>query len=280
MNIERIQHVNAATSSELVALLTEAFGEEASHLKAQLLHNASFGAGKFTIFAAREGSQLLGINGFIHHSASLSGDHATLFQSVSTATSPKARGRGVFQKLIGSACEEFAATRGLIIGWPNKNSEPIFVNKLGFHRFVRHRVTIPGALLRGCGKQLQLIDRPTATINGGELRRWKATRYGGEIVGEDTCWGRVTFKQYGPLKIKVLNVGAIDDGALVELDHIQRHSGARLVRMVINEDSPIYAGSVWRRGPSVVTEPFIVKPLQRDLEGVYVNAMWGAHDTF
>lgn len=115
---------------------------EAAHLRRQLRVGRE-GKEALILGIRREG-RLVACNAFIPHPFLLDGQPLTAWQSCWSLTLPEERGKGMFQALIEAAKERLCHEQnGLIFGFPNAASRPIFTGPLGFSDWPLCRVYVP-----------------------------------------------------------------------------------------------------------------------------------------
>lgn len=176
---------------------------------------------------AFEGDELIGFNAFIAHHLHWNDRPFLAFQSCWTATSPAHRGKRVFQNIIATAHDHLRSLGGqVMIGWPNPNSEPLFVNKLHYRREASVKRQFPAIMAH---RFVGTAPMPAGGVrqNDAELMAMKRQVYGDRLViqedgPEDIAWG-VRRERATPLgKIAYFDLGGI---------HWSRPGGARtLVR--------------------------------------------------
>lgn len=268
-------------------LLNRSFPDGSELLRAQLIHNAIEFEGKFELIYATLNDQIIGMNGFLFHDAIADDRQAKIVQSVSSATSPEARGRGVFSRLINTAIEKYREEAKAIIGFPNSNSEPIFVKKLGFQRHDRIRYYLPNiiamrTLLGACTHDV--LYKKNATIDAAPLTRWKGKRYHCSLIGDESLWGVKKVKQVGRFRIPFVDVGGFSlSENLASTNDVLKFARANphgFLRFVVSEYDQLNINKLWRRPPSKHTEPLIIRPLNNDFGRLFLSIPRGCHDTF
>ncbi|MFN6933554.1 MAG: GNAT family N-acetyltransferase [Tsuneonella sp.] len=193
--IERVE-LDSSWRKQIGQVVGGAFGIDPEQtLEAIRRTTATEGPHEAAYFAAYDGDALMGFNAFIAHE--LVGDAKSLlaYQSCWTATNPAHRGKKVFQNIILEAHRVLASEgAAYVIGWPNANSEPIFVHKLGYRRenSVKRNIFGPTAdrAFRFPPKRssgLRPIDEQLIEI--------KRRTYGDQLYvcdqGDDLMWGVV-----------------------------------------------------------------------------------------
>lgn len=199
-SIQRVD-LESAWQEQIGKLVAEAFGSSQSPqecLEAIRLTTETDGAAKSAYFAAIEGENVIGFNAFIAHELVFHDEPLLAFQSCWTATSSAHRGKRVFQNIILRAHDALAEEgASFMIGWPNLNSEPLFVHKLKYHREGSVKRNIPGPLAEWFIGEAAMSTRGISQ-NDEQLIALKVRKYGDKlfIVREDcgVLWGVLTLK--------------------------------------------------------------------------------------
>ncbi|MDX2158255.1 MAG: GNAT family N-acetyltransferase [Hyphomicrobiaceae bacterium] len=236
-----------------------------------------------------DGDRLAGCNGFLAHPVRLGDRSALAYQSCISATHPEYRGRRIFQSLIDSA-RATLKQRGaaFMFGFPNENSEPIFVKKLGFRRIERRMALMPlpaaAPLLTACyaSAPLDMSGAGAATVVTFDARAtsiWKSRSPAGPIeiveLGASLLLGRVTDIRMLGRPARLLLVGGYEArdrrafGSL--LAKARRQTGASLAGCMLPADAPLARAARIPLKDNRVA-PFIVHPLAWSLEGLTFNA--------
>jgi hypothetical protein len=236
---------NDSTLSAMIRIGTECFGEK--YGGDQLLSNWSNSDERTTFFGVFEDERLLAFNGFIAHPAYSGGKQRLLFQSCHSATDPEYRGQGLFSKIIEHAKQSLQGD--YIVGYPNPQSHPIFVNRLGFEQEPQLSLWLStiGAGLSYSAKRLAdaLADTKLCTINQREVARWKAVENPGAIVQFEFegnfIWGRIRERKLGPIAIRYLDAGGCEAANVESFSSTLHKLGSalsvRAVRLLVTQTS-------------------------------------------
>jgi len=198
------------------SLHIEAFSFDETKAARQLAHNAIEYPGGARFLATFYGNRMVAINGFIRHKLRSREGECVAYQSCSSATSRDFRGKGLFVELIEKAKQLLSDDGTFIIGFPNDNSTPIFLRKLGFRcvpivNFDAPSIAIPFIarnLESRLGKSQELTFRPDDL----EIYPWNGKHRTPNRIRVDAgvygAWGYVEEKRYirGMCNIKIFHI--------------------------------------------------------------------------
>lgn len=201
--IREIAYGDASEQQQTVALVNEALqlGIDWPGLERWISTKATRPR---VLLGTYEGSQLVAINAFIAHDLMLRGELVPSYQSCWTATARDHRGKGLFSRIIQHAKEQFREQGvGLIFGFPNEQSAPIFHSTLGFRSlggFFQVRIPhVPGAArlaIRSPGPGEWLMTTGGYGQNDAQLVEQKRKKLGDRFVEHEFegnyLWGRMT----------------------------------------------------------------------------------------
>lgn len=130
MQLIEINRTDELRLEQVYDLMCEAFGTFEPSLFRHIVRDSSPAT---TLYGVTDGSDLVAANCFLAHSVERGGVTAVAYQSCMSGTRKSHLGRGLFSRLIEHAKVDLKARGGaFIFGFPNSNSEPIFIKKLGF----------------------------------------------------------------------------------------------------------------------------------------------------
>lgn len=164
-------------------------------------------------FGAIENHELIGFNAFIAHEIEIQGAPLFAYQSEWSATKPEHRGRRVFQNIQREAHQELARQgASMVIGWPNKLSEPLLVDKLRYRRESSVKRNIPGLWPEKFFRR-RAANPVGISQNDAQLIKIKRAIYGDRIFiegqGADLLWGVLKFRATNFGSFPYFKVGGI-----------------------------------------------------------------------
>lgn len=263
--------IDAPYSVQVGEVVAEAFEGVDSALSLAAIRRTTLvdGAPPSRYFAAIENDELIGFNAFIAHRLSLNAAPILCYQSCWTATSPRHRGKRIFQTLITYAQDQFRSEgAAAVIGWPNSNSEPLFIHKLGYRRCQSVQRKLPGISPASFVSSASTV--PTGIDqNDAELIALKRRVHGALLFDhrDDTgiIWGVVRKRSVAGIPFRYFDLGGVRWGA---------GGSARQLIGALSHKLPLvaYWQIVSEEGNSMVsslggfsssmTNPFIWNPLQ------------------
>ncbi len=180
-------------------LLTETFGSEIPNDRLQICTRTNSPHDSLYM-AAIQDDEIIGFNAFISHDLFLNGMAINCYQSCWTATSNAHRGKKIFQNLINSA-KEMLLSRGaaFIFGFPNENSQHLFIKKLGFKEIPSLKWQVPNIgvfrnlYINAPDQRDQALLKDAIIQNDRQLIELKTKQYHDALVviefDESLIWG-------------------------------------------------------------------------------------------
>lgn len=218
-SIESIDLNDLRWSVKIAGLLTETFQTHVTveSLKRLTTTNSSTPS---LYLGAVKGDELIGFNAFIPHDLEIGERVLCGLQSCWTATSSAHRGKKIFQNLINAGKDHLRNDgAAFIFGFPNDNSEFIFIQKLGFRKISSRKWQVPNfrlTLKRYVNELAEdsFIDpSKTITQNDRQLIHLKAKSHGDKLVAveidDGISWGVRREKEKFGLKIPYFELGGI-----------------------------------------------------------------------
>lgn len=260
------------TNQQVSNLLRLTFSESITSEKLKL--NTSTSKGKSLYIGAFKDNELAGFNAFIQHDLYLNNVLIEAYQSCWSATHPQHRGKGIFYSIINEAKVLLKKREaGFIFGFPNANSHPIFIKKLGFKEVPLVKVQAP---VIGFSIAFNfLLKRISATQNFNysacilcsepqqiELKRQE---FGNDIKVfssyNNSLWGKKRVKHVKGFKLNYFSVG----GLIVNKPHLLYHVFHEMLRTekvhyveIIGASSNSYFNFFKNVKAAPLTEPLIV----------------------
>ncbi len=180
--------------------------------------------------AAYRHDEVIGFNAFISHDLILNGSLINCYQSCWVATSLEHRSKGIFQSIANTATE-ILSSRGaaFIFCFPNGNSRPILIGKLGFREIPSLKWQVPNiSIVRDLYVNKVECSVPNLSENvifqnGRQLVDLKRRIYGDELVylelDDSFIWGvRRERKKYG-VNLQYFEIGGV---FLIEASHMKK----------------------------------------------------------
>ncbi|MBK9672486.1 MAG: GNAT family N-acetyltransferase [Bacteroidetes bacterium] len=270
--LKSISLLDAEANSEVADLLAHTYGFELA--KDKLKHNTYTNKGKSLYIGAYKDGKLAGFNAFIQHDFNHQQQVVESYQSCWSATHSEHRGKGIFAAIINEA-KRILKERGaaFIFGFPNENSHPIFVKKLGFYEVPLMKVQAPvmafsltkhfllqsidpavGIDIADCytPNELQIIELKEQELNSN-IRIYSAYN--------NTIWGKKREKVYRGMKLSYFSVG----GIVLNKPHLFSQVLAQLVQKerasyieIIGATTNVYFQLFKNAKPAPHTEPLII----------------------
>ncbi len=219
--IQEIDIHNNRIREQIIVLVDRVFNLKIDHQK--LVKNTETRNGKTLYLGAFYGDELAAINFFIGHELQIEADNIIAHQSCWSAVSPDHRRKGLFSKLIEEAKIILKnKNSAFIFGFPNQNSEGIFINKLGFKSYPMSKLNIPANRLLGftLNRDLKKIDsdfylktEKCVLPLEGEIYEWKREEFGNDVYlfssYNNLVWGKRRRIQKFGKNLTYLDVGGI-----------------------------------------------------------------------
>lgn len=289
-NVERVDINEDTQKAKILALLQHAFGTFSADLYDQILRNGPRGSIGYGIY---EEDELVAFNGFIGHSVHMGGQTGIAYQSCLTATHKDHGGRGYFSAIIKHAQVDLKKIGGaFIFGFPNHNSGPIFVKKLGFTLsqntpcfFVKTPIWRKGQL-DGQSLLKTLSQDQHVNFDMRETAFWKSAGQDGILEFENLTnylFGKIIRKKRFGLPFPIFVIGGCEVnkpyqfGTLIQTALAQ--SGARVARVNANSLGWLTKATKLHRS-STLTEPTIAYSLNWSVDAHQVEAFGGLKDVF
>lgn len=275
---------------KIIELQRHAFGDFTEDLYDHILRHVPRGAVGYGI---HDKDRLVAFNAFTGHAVHRSGHTGIAYQSCMSATHKEYGGRGYFSKIINHAQDDLKA-RGaaFIFGFPNHNSGPIFVKKLGFTLsenrpclFLRTPLRLLGQL--NSTLLLEGLARDTSiTFDMRETAAWKSGEDDSFFEMDDLTnyvFGKVQRKTVKGVALKLMVIGGYEINKPHQMGNLitkaMRQVGAHFARANANGNGPLARASRLRRS-TTMTEPTIAYPLNWDVEARHVEACGGLKDVY
>ena len=139
----RVLNINDdETNRKIIALQKITFANNIGIEKLRL--NTYTNKGKTLYLGVFKNNELAGFNGFIAHEFYYQNKLIDAYQSCWSATHPEHRGKGIFYRIVNEAKQNLKERNGgFIFGFPNANSHPIFIKKLGFYEIPLQKIRVP-----------------------------------------------------------------------------------------------------------------------------------------
>lgn len=291
MNVQEVDLNNKKNREQVLFLLREAFGSFSDERFQHIVDECPLGIVSYGVY---EHSQLIAFNCFIAHSVHRGGMLGIAYQSCLTVTRQDHKGKGLFSKIINFAKTDLKHKGGaFIFGFPNMNSGPIFVNKLGFSLSKNISSIIIKLPIGSLGtlntkKLLQnLNSEELITFDYRETAIWKKNSLESSFFEYDNLtnyiFGSIVTRKIGGKNLKILAVGGVEINKPYQINSFLldaiRKSESDLLRIVSNISGPISKSSLITRGKHS-TEPLITYSLNWDVDASFVEAMTGLKDVY
>jgi hypothetical protein len=243
------------------------------------------------------GDELAAVNVFIAHELIYNNNITYAYQSCWSATAIKHRKKGLFSLLINKAKVLLKEAKGaFIFGYPNKNSHPIFIRKLGFYQLSMSKLIIPTKLfpklflkyyLKNINEKFVLSTHNHFIPIEAEVYEWKKKEYKEKIKFyanyNNFIWGKKTVKKLKFLKLKVFIIGGIQINKphllYLAFRDLIKNEKVDLIQFASVEGNSIL--DLFNRiKPATKTEPLIVYDLNINTRKSKFNFITGIKDVF
>jgi predicted N-acetyltransferase YhbS len=244
--------------------------------------------------AALQDDEIIGFNAFIGHRLSIDGDEVLAYQSCWTATSAAHRGKRIFQNLI-LAAHEILNSRGVgfVFGFPNSESHPIFVKKLGYRQLPSVKWQMPNLafatkfFLTSRHADLQRLQRGAVLQDDRALIRLKRNEMTADLrqfeCEGSLCWGVRRQRQVAGMTISYLDVGGIElaDASHLPriLDGLLREVQGAAYAQVVSIEGATYNELLRKVRPSQ-SNVLIIRDLSLDTARLRFNLFGGVRDVY
>ncbi|ATI44024.1 hypothetical protein CBW24_17940 (plasmid) [Pacificitalea manganoxidans] len=275
---------------KILELQQHAFGDFSGPLFDHILRDTPRGAVGYGI---HDDGRLVAFNAFMGHSVHRAGQTGIAYQSCMSATHKGHGGRGYFSKIIKHAQQDLKTRGGaFIFGFPNHNSGPIFVKKLGFTLsenqpcvFLRNPLGLLGQIDGGMLLE-QMVPDTSVTFDMRETAAWKSGQDDSFFELDhltNYLFGKVQRKTIKGVPLRLMIIGGYEInkphqfGTLIA--RAMKQVGAQFARTNANAHGPLARASGLRRS-TAKTEPTIAFPLNWDVEAQFVEACGGIKDVY
>lgn len=249
---------------------------------------------KTKLLGVIDDGELVAMNGFIAHPVSRNGVASVAYQSCLSATRSDQKGKGYFSKIINSAKIQLKDDGGaFIFGFPNHNSAPIFIKKLGFSVSNNIPCIFYKNSLFGVGR----IDEEEMYDSGANKERvyfdvcdvaeWKMKK-NDRVFFEfekytNYFFGEVKVKKVMGVPVRVLLISAyeINKPMIINLTikEAMKSANVSFLRIVANSTSAFAKSASMKRSQSL-TEPVISFGLNWELEAQDIEVFAGVKDAY
>jgi len=211
-------------------LLRATFGDDIADDKLAKTTKTNSSQDSLYLAAIKDG-EVIGFNAFISHDLILNGSLINCYQSCWIATVEAHRGSRVFQNLSNTAKEMLSERdAAFIFCFPNENSRPIFIQKLGFREVPSLKWQVPNIPIVRDRYVNRLKTGATALTrnvifqNGRQLIDLKRNIYNGELLllesGKSYLWGvRRNRKKLG-VNMQYFEIGGMFIDDPTDLGHL------------------------------------------------------------
>ena len=290
-SVTRLDPGQFQTRQAVLSLLSNAFGSFPQGSYDHILTSPRNGS---ILYGVIEQSEIVAINAFIAHSVHRAGRVGLAYQSCLSATRDDQKGKGHFSRIIEFAKKDLREQGGaFIFGFPNRNSGPIFVGKLGFTIsnnvpcIVVSSSVLPFGSIDKHVLLNELSNSTRAYFDMYETAVWK------KYIDSDNffeyekltnyLFGRVVRRSVLGIRMSLLVIGGYEINKPLQVNRFlkgaMRASGASLARMTANSAGPIAKASRFTRS-ELLTEPTIAFSLNWDIDARDVEACAGLKDVY
>ena len=290
INVKLIDIASDAHKALILELERNAFGTFEENLYDHILHDSPSGAIGYGIY---DEDRLVAFNGFIRHAVQRAGATGIAYQSCMTATHKDYGGRGYFSAIIKYAQNDLKARGGaFIFGFPNHNSGPIFVKKLGFTISENLPCFFAKTLfgVRGQLDKYSLLEKlgstQSVTFDIRETAGWKSQTDASFLEVENLTnylFGKIVIKKNRFVSFPMLVIGGYEINKPHQFDRLvqiaMKKAGARIARVNANSQGALAQSCRIRRGGSL-TEPIISYSLNWDVQAQDIEACGGLKDVY
>ena len=208
------------TNKKIIALQRLTFGDSIGIEKLRL--NTFTNKEKTLYLGAFKNNELAGFNGFIAHELHHQNKIIDAYQSCWSATHPEHRGKGIFYRIVNEAKQILKERNGgFIFGFPNANSHPIFIKKLGFYEIPLQKIQVPtfvpklwkSLLLQPIESNYVHPNYDCFIASETQLIELKKQEYGEDIKVyssyNNSIWGKKRNKTKAGINIPYFSIGGI-----------------------------------------------------------------------
>lgn len=290
-DIKKLDIKNKNSKIEITNLINEVYVRK---YKNKIFLNTYTRNQKTVYLGAYLKNELVALNIFIAHELMFNNKNIIAYQSCWSATSKNHRKKGLFSLIINSAKKLLDGA--FIFGFPNHNSGPIFLNKLGFRKIDLAKVNIPVKFFPNffLGYYLQTItgNNKFSVKNcfipiESELIDLKKNEYNDKIKTfssyNNIIWGKIKKKQTKIGTLSFFCIGGIQVNKpklLAPLfKEIVKSENIDFIQVIASENSSLW--SLFRiKTPAPKTEPLIIYDLKTNTTNSRFNFITGIKDVF
>jgi hypothetical protein len=290
-----IREINIGHESSKIAitnLVNEVFNINVN--KEKIFLNTYTRNQKTIYLGAYLNDELAALNVFIAHEILYNNENLTCYQSCWSATSIHHRKKGLFSLLINNAKNRLDGA--FIFGFPNNNSAPIFLNKLGFRKIDLAKINIPvkffsnlflNYYLKPIRANYQFPVEDSFLPIESELIDLKTNEYGDEIktfgAYNNLIWGKIVKRQskIGTLSFFCIGGIQVNKPNLLPLlfKEIVKSENIDFIQLIACSNSSLW--SLFRvKTLAFKTEPLIIYDLKIDTTNSRFNFITGIKDVF
>lgn len=272
-------------------LLTDVFSNEISTDRLEVTTRTESSCENLYVAAIRDW-EVLGFSAFISHDFDLHGTSVNAYQCCWVATSGKERGKRIFQNLIEYAKANLMKSgASFIFGFPNENSQPIFLEKLGFREIPALKWQVPNILgVRDCYLRTNTTySSPAERIsqNDRQLMQLKKLKYSDRLIVEEDdgglIWGLTRVKKRFGLSLQYFEIGGFDVHDGKHLKSLLHRLFARLRHIAYLQTTTCVGNSrnaFFRNLRPAQTNPLIVFDLNMDTSASNFDLFGGVKDVY
>jgi hypothetical protein len=238
--------------------------------------------------------ELAAVNIFISHELMYNNKTVIAYQSCWSATSKNHRNKGLFSLLINSAKKILKGA--FIFGFPNHNSSPIFLNKLGFRKVELSKINIPVKVFTDILLKLYLKPiKPTYQLDlensfisiESELIDLKTNEYK-DTIKTFGCYNNLIWGKTGTRKTKLGNLVFFYVGGIqinkphllhILFKEVIKSEKIDIIQIIGSSNSTIW--DLFRyKDLAPRTEPLIIYDLEMNTQESRFNFITGIKDVF
>ena len=290
--IKEIDIQDENSRKEITDLVNEVFNMKLSD--EEIILNTYTRNKKSIYLGAFLNNTLAAVNIFISHELQYNNKNIIAFQSCWSATSKDHRGKGLFPLIINTAKERLKGA--FIFGFPNENSYPIFLKKLGFREIPLTKINIPvkflpnlflGSYLKSVKNNYQLdvknsflpVESELIELKENECQN-KIKRYGSY---NNLIWGKIEKRKTRIGNLNFFCVGGIQ----VNKPHLLRLVFREIIKkekidfiQIIGSSNSSFWDLFKNIKEAPKTEPLIIYDLDIDTKDSKFNFVSGIKDVF
>ena len=292
--IKTIDIASSALLPKVNSLLRETFGSDID--EGRLLLTTRTNSGSESLYlAAFDGDEVVGFNAFISHDLQLNGSEINCYQCCWIATKKEYRGRDVFWNLVETA-KRLLAERGaaFIFCFPNSNSRPIFIGRLGFREVPSLKWQVPNIpivrdlYVRSPRTDMAKLSKMSIMQNGRQLIDLKRKQYKDELLicerDKSFIWGVERKKRKYGINVKYFEIGGmffdqVDDAHHLFRDLCRKVGKVQYFQLTTSEGSS-YNTFLHNLKPAQTNDLIIYDLNLNTSDGIRFNFFGGVKDVF